>query len=293
VSEHLHCEFAAVDRPLCARAQDELRGLAAGARVTSTGLVHSGRWEDFAADPAALMEWYFDACVCQCGRVRQVMVRLPQRLLAAAVAQRYLTADAGSAWAAGENVIVSLSGDTAGPGPGPEAAWGRLLAIAGVRPELASGDLRVLYLGWLLCVQAGQVGSGEAEPPVPPGLAALSPAQRETAAFLGLDGALLAAAAEGSGAGPGPSAGLAGWVHGLPEAEKDALLLRAAQGEGTQVQAFLQGRYRAGHPAPWEGGPGRTAGDLRDGAVRRREAAQRLAASRKQAGLARRRHPDM
>lgn len=291
MSEHLHCEFVAVDRPLCARAQAELRGLAPGARVTASGLVHSGRWGDFAADPAALMEWHFDACVCQCGRTRQVMVRLPQRLLAASLAQRYLPADAGSAWGAGENVIVSLSCDTAGPDPGPGDAEGRLLAIAGVRPELASGDLRALYLGWLLCVQAGQVGSGEAEPPVPAGLAALTPAQRETAAFLGLDRDLLAAAAEGSGAGPGPSASLAGWVHGLPEAEKDALLLRAARGEGTQVQAFLQGRYRAGHPAPWDGGQGRTAGDLRDGAVRRREAAQRLAASRKQAGLARR-HPD-
>jgi len=291
VSEYQHCEFVAVDRPLGGRARAELRDLDTAARVTPAGLVHSGGSGEFRADPAALMEWYFDACVCLGSTgARQVMLRLPQRLLGVALARRYCVADAASAWAAGDNVIVSLSCDAGDPAPGE--AEGRLVSIAGARPELAAGDLRLLYLGWLLCVQAGQAGSGHAEPPVPPGLCALSPAQGEVAAFLGLDEDLLAVAAEGSGAGPGLGARLPGWVSGLPEAEKDALLLRAARGEGAQVQAFLQGQYRAQHPAPWDGAAPRTAGDLRDGTVRRREARERLAASRKEAGLTRHRRPD-
>ncbi|HEY5990647.1 MAG TPA: hypothetical protein VIV12_30275 [Streptosporangiaceae bacterium] len=42
-----------------------------------------------------------------------------------------------------------------------------LASIAPVRAELASGDMRLLYLAWLLSVQSGEVDDNETEPGVP------------------------------------------------------------------------------------------------------------------------------
>src|SRR5229473_3495194 len=96
--------------------------------------------------------------------------------------ERYCTGDAASAWAADDHVILSLSSED------EDEYWeegeGRLASIALVRSELAAGDLRLLYLAWLLSVQADEVGNEESEPPLPPGLRALSAPLRAVADFL-------------------------------------------------------------------------------------------------------------
>ena len=51
---------------------------------------------------------------------------------------------------------------------------GRLAAIAPTRAELVEGDLRPLYLAWLLVVQDRELDEDELEPPVPAGLRELS-----------------------------------------------------------------------------------------------------------------------
>jgi len=112
---------------------------------------------------------------------------------------------------------------------------------------LAAGDLRLLYLAWLLSVQAEEAGDEEAEPPLPPGLRTLSAPLRAVADFLRLDEDLLAAAATASAeiqTVPESAGEMARWIEDLPGEEKDALLLQAARGEGSQVQAVLQRRFR-------------------------------------------------
>src|SRR6266566_2869495 len=168
----------------------------------------------------------------------------------------------------------------------------RLASIALVRSELAAGDLRLLYLAWLLSVQAEEVGDEEAEPPPPPGLRTLSAPLRAVADFLRLDEDLLAAAATASAEVQtvAESAGELGrWIEDLPGAEKDALRLQAARGEGSQVQAVLQRRFRAERfPGSTPADPGtRTAGELRDAAAARREERERAAAERRAQELAR------
>lgn len=96
------------------------------------------------------------------------MIRLPRGLLDLGVAERYCTSDAASVWAAGDHVILSLSSED--EDEYWEEAEGRLASIALVRSELAAGDLRLVYLSWLLSVQAEEVGDKEVEPPLPPGL---------------------------------------------------------------------------------------------------------------------------
>jgi hypothetical protein len=67
-----------------------------------------------------------------------------------------------------------------------------------VRAELARGDLRALYLGWLLLVGTGELDDEDVEPPVPPGLGQLSASLESLADFLRIDGDLLHVAAEAS-----------------------------------------------------------------------------------------------
>jgi len=65
-----------------------------------------------------------------------------------------------------------------------------------VRAELARGDLRALYLGWLLRAQSGELDDDDTEPPVPPGLGQLSASLESLAEFLRIDDDLLHVAAE-------------------------------------------------------------------------------------------------
>jgi hypothetical protein len=291
MSEYQYYEFLAIDRPLDERQRAELRALSTRARITATSFVNEYHWGDFRGNPAALMERYFDAFLYLANwGTRRLMIRLPRGLLDLGVAERYCTSDAASVWAAGDHVILSLSSED------EDEYWeegeGRLASIALVRSELAAGDLRLVYLSWLLSVQAEEVGDEEAEPPLPPGLRTLSAPLRAVADFLRLDEDLLTAAAT-AGAEVQTVAESAGelgrWIGDLPGPEKDALLLQAARGEGSQVQAVLQRRFRAERsPGSTPADPGtRTAGELRDAAAARREGRERAAAERRAQELAR------
>jgi hypothetical protein len=113
------------------------------------------------------------------------------------------------------------------------------------------------------------------------------------AGFLRIDQDLLAVAAAASAQAktvPESAVELAGWIEGLPEAEKNALLLRAARGDGSRVQAVLQRRFLAERSAGSAAAdPGtRTAGELRDAAAARRDERERLAAERRTQELGRR-----
>jgi hypothetical protein len=125
-----------------------------------------------------------------------------------------------------------------------------LSVIAGVRAELAAGDLRPLYLAWLAAYGLWEQDEEafeeedeqELEPPVPAGLGSLTGPQRALADFLRLDADLLAVAAEASPSRPGGQDGiekLAAGIAGLPVGEKDRLLLMVAQDQGARVKMEL------------------------------------------------------
>jgi hypothetical protein len=105
----------------------------------------------------------------------------------------------------------------------------------------------MLYLAWLLCVQAGELDDGTREPPVPPGLGALTAPLKAFAEFLRLDLDLIAVAAAGSATPVETSsdAEVARWVAALPESEKTAWLLRLASGQEAHLRAELLKTFRA------------------------------------------------
>jgi hypothetical protein len=128
------------------------------------------------------------------------------------------------------------------------------------------------------------------EPPVPPGVGALSAPLASLADFLGIDNDLIAAAAEGSPSDPAAvltPAEIGTWLLGLASAEKDALLVRLLEGSDPHLGVELRQRaarsLRGG-----EGGPARPlrrAGDLLERAAalaeaRRKKEAEQLAQDR-------------
>ncbi|MBM7789340.1 hypothetical protein [Tenggerimyces flavus] len=282
MSEYQYYEFLAIDRPLDDTAQTEVRSLSTRARITPTSFVNEYHWGDFRGDPSRLMERYYDAhlYVASWGS-RRVMFRVPGNLLDPDVVGEYCAGDLASAWVADEFIVLDFtSDDDAGEFDLDDDAETLLSAIVGVRAELASGDLRPLYVAWLAAHSFWEHeqdvydrDADDLEPPVPPGLGTLTATQQALAAFLRVDNDLLAVAAQTS-----PPldeiaddlSDLAAWVTRLPVAEKNRLLGRVIQGEAARVRMEMLRRYRE-HTVPTIAVPTRrTVADLLDDAARRR-----------------------
>lgn len=116
------------------------------------------------------------------------------------------------------------------------------------------GDLRLLYLAWLASV-ANADGEDEwdeeaeedtdtdpIEPPVPAGLGELSASLRAFVDFIAIDEDLIEAAARTSPPLKTTNEPLEQWLKLMPTTERDAFLLRAAQGE--QINSALLRRLR-------------------------------------------------
>lgn len=130
---------------------------------------------------------------------------------------------------------------------------GVLSSILPVRAELAQGDLRSLYVGWLLCAQEGELSDDELEPPLPPNLGELSRGLSKLVEFLRVDPDLLTVAAHASANTKSNRAAreeMSSWVSSLDPTEKDRVLLRLLDGESAPIAMELRARfnrYRAEH----------------------------------------------
>ncbi|WP_247662963.1 hypothetical protein [Micromonospora sp. U21] len=223
-------------------------------------------------------------------RTRQLMIRLPRGSLDLGTAQRYCDTESASAWVAGDRVVIDLTDeDEEGEWNWDDDGEGRLASIIPARADLAGGDLRLLYLAWLLAVGRHEVDDDEPEPPVPPGLGTLTAPLQSLVEFLRIDTDLLAVAAETSASlSRAEPAEVRRWLRGLPTDEKDQLLLRVLRDGDVPVRAELRRRFRAAKPDrdPAGAAPGgRTAGQLRKAAgarwaERQRQAQQRQAEER-------------
>ena len=177
MSEYQYYEFLAIDRPLTEREMQELRAVSSRAVITPTRFTNHYEWGNFKGDPGTWMERYFDAFLYFANwGTHELMLRLPRRVLDPATARRYCRGEAASARAKGEHVILEFSSEEEGSDWVEEDEDGSLSSLVPLRAEIASGDLRALYLGWLLCAQAGELDDDEEEPPCPPGLGRLSAA---------------------------------------------------------------------------------------------------------------------
>jgi hypothetical protein len=244
MSEYQYYEFLAIDKPLNESQLEAVGQFSSRAQITPTRFVNVYSHGDFRGDVQDFLSKYYDALVYIANwGTHRFMFRVPKEIIGAAEAKVYCPGDSAQVRAAGQHVVFDLCSEEE-EGGGWEDGEGWMDALAGLREELIGGDRRVLYLAWLLAVQAEETGEDAPEPPVPPGLAKLTKAQKNLADFLRLDGNLIAAAArESLPAGP-TDEGLAEWIAALPDQEKNAMLVALCNGDDPHVGRKLHRRFQ-------------------------------------------------
>ena len=238
MSEYQYYEFMAIERPLGKAEKAQLRRLSSRAEITSTSFVNSYDWGDFKGDPKKLMAKWFDLhlYLTNWGSSR-FMVRLPKRCVSRAHFDVFLeSSETATLIDAGDYVILDVSQDDEdewyGEGYDGEYNIDRLSCLVPLRHDLLSGDLRMLYLIWLVEVEDDSLGEDDLEPL--PGIAPLNGALKAFAELLSLDSDLVEAAAErcADDANVETSSEQAYQVlSAIPDHEKTALLVRFYEGD--------------------------------------------------------------
>ncbi len=278
MSEYQCYEFVALDRPLTSAEMVELRAISTRAEITPTRFWNEYQWGDLKADPAKLVERYFDAhmYVANWGTHR-LMLRLPAKRVDAKALRAYFVGETAQAKVAGQHVLLDLRSEDENHDY-YEESQGSLGAMAPLRMQLMRGDLRVAYLAWLLAVQRSEVADTASEPPVPPGLSALTAAQAAMVEFLRIDEDLISAAAERSDRESDDRPALRKWVLALGSRVKDEWLGRAIDDPELALGGELLRAFRA------EAKPARDPG--------RRKVADLLASAEKHRGRRQRAEAD-
>jgi hypothetical protein len=247
VSEYQYYEFQAIDRALGLKEMAYLRGYSTRATITPTSFVNHYEWGDFKGDEDAWMNRFFDAFLYTANWGTNILkLRVPSKRLPVARARAFAVGDTMVARQKLGNTIITLtSNDETGDWDGDHPTLASMISI---RNELARGDLRALYLGWLAAVQVGEVEDHTVEPAVPAGLGQLDASHDALVAFLRIDNGLLRMAARESAplAPPPKRRSLAAWIKGLPAPRKDDILVRILA-DGPQAAAELRDRFSAEH----------------------------------------------
>src|SRR5271166_5951749 len=234
-----------MDRALTRAEMAELRSISTRAVITSTSFTNHYEWGDLKANPLKLLEKYFDTFVYVADwGTREFYLRFPLELVDYKQLRTMLPGDAASVRKAGSCVIVGFENESEQDDWDDGTGWmGSLMSL---RSELLRGDLRCLYLGWLLCVQLMEFAGEEPEPPVPAGLGELSAPLHSLIEFLGIDEELVEVAAlTSTPLNTGPSRkDLDVWIRSLPEKEKSDLLVTAASQSGDRSRNDLLRRFR-------------------------------------------------
>ncbi len=263
MSEYQCYEFVALDRPLTGKQVAELRAISTRADISPTRFWNEYEWGDLKADPAKLVERYFDAHLYFANwGTHRLMLRIPKaRVDLKALRMFFVGTHAARLTVCGEHVLLDLGSDTEEPAD-DEMGQGSLAVLSALRAELMRGDLRCAYLAWLLAVQSDELDNDAVEPLVPAGLASLTAAQQSMAEFLRIDDDLLAAAAGESAESTKGDDDLRRWVTRLPQAEKNKWLLRAVDDGDLALGGELRRTFR-GTRSPSGAAKRRTVGELR------------------------------
>ena len=246
MSEYQYYDFKAIDHALTKTEMAALRAISTRAVITTTSFTNHYEWGDLKADPLKLLEKYFDAFVYVANwGTREFHLRLPQELVDFKQLKSILPGKSARARSAGQFVIVSFESEVESDDDWDDGT-GWMGSLLSLRSDLLRGDLRCLYLGWLMCAQDEEFSGEVLEPPVPAGLRERTASLDSLIEFLGIDEDLVEVAASASAplkAGPSRKE-LAAWIRGLPANEKDDLLVDFLSESGERWRVELLQRFQ-------------------------------------------------
>ena len=282
MSEYQYYEFRAVDRPLSEGVRQALRNLSTRAQITATSFTNSYEWGDFKGDPARLMEQWFDLHLYLANwGSRRLMIRWPERLIDRHALLAFLgEVDSVRQRVAGGNLILDISSDEF-EGEDWDDGSGWLDALAPLRGDVLSGDLRLFYLLWLTAVEADVFEPDE--PELLPGIGPMTDALQAFANFFRIDPDLVAAAAERPlDATVGDASEARSIIAGITEEAKTDLLMRLFEGDA-HVADELKALVRQSLASKTTPLAARTVGELRARAAKLRQARERARLARLEA----------
>lgn len=290
MSEYQYIHFLAIDRPLGDEQLEFMRRQSTRAEITRWEFTNEYHFGDFHGDAREMLRRGYDVHLHYANfGIRKLAIRLPVGL-----PWHRRTFDAF-------RVAGSLEWRADKKGPGgileinPQADAGTydedmfdvgefLPEIAPVREQLIGGDLRALYLAWLVCPDEDDA----MEPPLPAGLDKLTPALRAIATFYEVSDDLIAAAAQRSP--PSPKSTDAGkmledWIARRTQNDLQELVRRllGVDAVGARAETLSRIRDETG-AATWPlAEPTRTLAQLRElaGGVRQQRLKQEEAAREK------------
>jgi hypothetical protein len=305
MSEFQYYEFRVIDRQLTRDEMAAMRRVSSRGEITPTSYTNTYDFGDFKGDPERWMDSYFDAFLYYANwGTRTFKLKLPASSLDPEVVKDYCCNECVSVRTIGDHVVVTVDGAEYSQWDDWTFEWS-LADIIGLRDELARGDLRCLYLAWLIDgvydtedMDVKDDGS-DIEPPVPPGLGQLTESQRRFVELFDINPDLIGAAAHASPPLEPKQLSRAdyhSWLKALPQAEKDELLTKLVEENGRTIAIELAGRFsRETSPTPsGDAGAGkRTVKELyrlmvdhREDRIRREEEAASAARKRRLDDLA-------
>lgn len=245
VSEYQYYDFRAIDRPLTKKEMVALRSISTRAAITTTIFTNHYEWGDLKANPSKLLEKYFDAFVYVANwGTHEFYIRLPQESGDYKLLNAMVPGETVRVRKTARFVIVEFGSESEWDGADDGTGW--MASLMPLRSDLLRGDPRCLYLGWLRSAQDGGLDEDELEPPVPRGLQELSGSLDALIEFLEINEDLVKVAAQASkpfAAGPSRKE-LSAWIRGLPEKDKNELLITAIVEQGERWRNDFMRRFR-------------------------------------------------
>jgi len=297
VSEYQYYDFRAIDHPLTRNEMAALRSISTRAAITTTSFTNHYEWGDLKANPSKLLEKYFDAFVYVANwGTHEFYIRLPQEPIDYSLLKAMVPGDTLRVRKTARFVIVEFGSESEWDGEDDGTGW--MASLMPLRSDLLRGDLRCLYLGWLRSAQDGGLDEDELEPPVPAGMQELSGPLDALIEFLEIDEDLVEVAAQASeplAAGPSRKE-LSAWIRGLPEKDRNELLITAVVEQGERwrndlVQLFRRKNLQQTSDVP-AASERRKAGDLLAAAHARAKERARLLNEQRTAEAGKRRAED-
>lgn len=259
--EYQYYEFQALDRPLTREDKEYVSSLSSRTQPTSRQAIFTYSYGDFRADPLKVLARCFDALFYQANwGTTQLAFRFPATVVDRQNFEPYGIGTSVDVFQEGAYVILNISITDEDNMPGWIEPEGTLDGLLPLREEIMHGDLRGLYIAWLKAVQHDEyilMGDDEhglmdedkdeeldvenpPEPPVPPGLHNLSPSLHNFIDVFAISPDLVAVAAEASEDRTTTADDFAAWVPLLPQEERNAFLVRIAEGDAQAKLELIQ-----------------------------------------------------